>query len=199
MAPPRVIAITGNIGAGKSLVGDLLKARGFTVIDTDEVVHDLFETSAQLQQAVATRFPAVAGHDGSIDRGKLGTLIFEDTVARKDLERIVHPAVLNACDRMLDRLPSSATVFMQVPLLFEAGLEQRYNEVWTVTASEPILRERLKHGRGMSNDQITKRLSVQIPQQEKARRSDRVINNSHSEEETARQLDLILAQLNLKS
>jgi dephospho-CoA kinase len=197
VAPPRVIAITGNIGAGKSLVGDLLKRRGFTVIDTDEVVHELFDTSEEMRQAIAVRFPAVLKSDGSIDRVKLGAMVFDDPVARKDLERIVHPAVLNACDRSLDRMPSNATVFMQVPLLFEAGLEQRYNEVWTVTASEPILRERLRRGRGMTDAQITKRLSVQIPQQEKARRSDRVINNSNGEEETARQLDTILTQLNI--
>lgn len=196
---PRVIAITGNIGAGKSLVGALLKERGFRVIDTDDVVHELFETSPDLRDAVAARFPSTLNPDSSIDRMKLGNLVFDDTLGRKDLERIVHPAVLNACDRELDRLPAEATVFMLVPLLFEAGLEQRYNEIWTVTSSEPTLRDRLRRNRGMTDEQITKRLSAQIAQQEKARRSHRVINNSGDREETARQVDLILKQLNLSS
>lgn len=191
----KVIAITGSIGAGKSLVGELLRERGYTVIDTDEVVHDLFENSSDLQQAIVERFGQAATTNGILDRIKLGVLVFDDAVARKDLERIVHPAVLNACDRILDQLPPDSTVFMLVPLLFEAGLEQRYKEVWTVTANEAILRERLRHNRGLTDDQIDKRLAAQMPQQEKARRSHRVINNSGTVSDTTRQLDSILQEL----
>lgn len=191
----KVIAITGSIGAGKSLVGELLRERGYTVIDTDEIVHDLFENSAELRQAIIERFGETATTKGQLDRIKLGALVFDDAVARKDLERIVHPAVLNACDRILDQLPSESIVFMLVPLLFEAGLEQRYKEVWTVTANEATLRERLRQNRGLTDDQIDKRLAVQMPQQEKARRSHRVINNSGTVSDTTRQLDTILQEL----
>jgi dephospho-CoA kinase len=190
-----VIAITGNIGAGKSLVGKLLRDRGFTVIDTDDVVHDLFENSADLRKAILARFGDSILTEGKIDRNRLGNLVFEDAVARKDLERIVHPAVLNACDRILDQLPTASTVFMLVPLLFEAGLEQRYKEVWTVTTSEPTLRERLRRDRGLTDEQINKRLAAQIPQHEKARRSHRVINNSGTISDTTQQIDMILHQL----
>jgi dephospho-CoA kinase len=197
VAVPKVIAITGNIGAGKSLVGDLLKKRGFTVIDTDDVVHELFETSPEMRQAIVARFGSTAMDGGEVDRTKLATLVFEDSAARKDLERIVHPAVLNACDRMLDQLSPESIVFMLVPLLFEAGLEQRYTEVWTVTTNEQILRERLRKRSGLTDDQINKRLAVQLPQQEKARRSHKVINNSGTVAETTQQLDTILQQLKI--
>lgn len=195
--PPRVIGITGSIGSGKSLVGRILQGHGYKVIDTDEVVHDLFANDKDLKDQVVARFGnGVIAQDGTIDRIRLGALVFENNDARIDLERIVHPAVLNACDRIIDTLPSKETVFILVPLLFEAGLEKRYFEVWTVTTEESKLRARVKERNGLNDDQITKRLSAQLPQPEKARRSNRVINNSGTPQDTEVQLEAILKQLN---
>lgn len=194
MARPRVIAITGSIGSGKSLVGKLLEEHGYKVIDTDAVVHYLFEDNAELKRSVQERFgSAVVSPSGEIDRSALGTVVFEDAIARRDLERIVHPAVLNECDRMLDMIPSDKPVFILIPLLFEAGLEKRYDEIWSVTTTEPILRARLKQRNSYSDDEISQRLSAQLPQSEKARRSHRVINNSGSIENTTKQVEALLA------
>lgn len=194
--PPKVIGITGSIGSGKSVVGKMLQKRGYTVIDTDEVVHDLFESDADLKEQIIARFGQNAiDNEGKVDRIKLGTLVFENNEARIDLERIVHPAVLNACDRILDTIPQKQIVFILVPLLFETGIEKRYHEVWTVTTEESKLRARLKARTGLPDDQISKRLAVQLPQPEKARRSDRVINNSGTMEDTELQIDQILKQL----
>lgn len=193
MSRPRVVAVTGCIGSGKSLVGKILQDRGYEVIDTDIVVHDLFATNPELRGAIVARFGAeILDSDQNIDRTKLGKRVFDDASARRDLERIVHPAVLNECDRRLDIMSSDKPVFMLIPLLFEAGLEQRYGEIWTVTASEPILRERLRARSKLTEDQITQRLAAQLPQSEKARRSHHVINNSGTIAQTEAQVDAIL-------
>ncbi len=195
---PKVIAITGCIGAGKSLVGTILDQRGYEVIDTDSVVHELFEHSAELKDSVVTRFgKEVLSADGKIDRKKLGNIVFDDNGARRHLERIVHPEVLKACDLLLKSLPTDTFVFMLVPLLFEAGLEERYEEIWSVVADEEVLRARLRQTRGLSDEEITQRLSAQIPQPEKARRSDRVIDNSGTISDTEAQIDTILKKLTL--
>jgi dephospho-CoA kinase len=195
-ARPRVVAITGSIGSGKSLVGDILQKRGYRVIDTDAVVHHLFENSKELKSAILERFgPVIIGPNGSIDRTALAAIVFDDSGARRDLERIVHPAVLNECDRMLDTMSGDRPVFMLIPLLFETGLEKRYDEIWSVITNDAILRERLIKRRKMTADEVNRRLSAQLPQPEKARRSHRVINNSGTIAETEAQIDAILDKL----
>ncbi len=195
---PKVIAVTGSIGAGKSLVGTILAQRGYEVIDTDNVVHELFESSAELRDSIGSRFgKEVISPAGKIDRKKLGAIVFDNHDARKDLERIVHPEVLKACDRILAGLAEDKHVFMLVPLLFEAGIEDRYEKIWSVVADESALRARLKQNRGLSDEEITQRLSAQIPQPEKARRSDCVINNSGTISDTEAQIDAILENLSL--
>lgn len=191
-----VIAVTGSIGAGKSLVGNILEKRGYEVIDTDNVVHGLFENSAALRDAIVSRFGMeVLSSEGKIDRKKLGTIVFDNNGARKDLEGIVHPQVLQACELLLEKLPADKPVFMLVPLLFEAGLEERYEEVWSVITDEEALRARLRQSRGLSDAEISQRLSAQFPQPEKARRADRVIDNSGTISDTERQIDSILEKL----
>ncbi|HEY9871027.1 MAG TPA: dephospho-CoA kinase [Candidatus Obscuribacterales bacterium] len=195
---PRLIGITGTIGSGKSTVGRLLTEAGVPVIDTDAIVHELLEGDREVQTAVLERFgPAVLlpGAKPVIDRAKLGRLVFQDESARKDLERIVHPAVIQQFRKKARDLCGHAVVAVLVPLLFEAGISQEFDQVWTVVTDEATLRQRLKQRDHMTDGEIDSRLGAQWPQDEKARRSHRVIDNSGTVSQTRRQVEEFLAAL----
>lgn len=189
----RVIGITGTIGSGKSTVGNILRDLNIPVIDTDHVVHQLLSESGLTRQLVADRFGAsVVAADGSIDRIALGKVVFSDLKARKDLEAIVHPAVGIEMKRLIAGYLTYPVVAVLVPLLFEAGLERSFHEVWAITTKEKILQERLKSRDGLSDEQIKQRLAAQMPQYQKAARSHHVIDNSGSIESTRQQIKRLL-------
>ncbi len=191
-----LIGITGTIGSGKSAVGNLLEQRGVPVIDTDKLVHQLFAEDKSVINGIHERFgDAVMNSDGSINRIELGKIVFADATARKDLEVIVHPATILACRKRVKELSTNPIVAVLVPLLFEAGVESEYDEVWTTIADPEILKQRLMQRDNLTEAQAEARLAAQLTQQDKAARSDRVIDNSGTLAETAKQIDLILTQL----
>ncbi len=196
MARPTVVGITGTIGSGKSLVGTLLKTRGFTVIDTDEVVHQLFASDAELQRAIGNRFgTAVLTKRNEIDRPRLGAIVFSDEEARKDLEAIVHPAVVRECERLILEHLNEKCIFFLVPLLFEAGLSSRYDKIWAVTTDDSVLRERLQARTNLSDEEMTARFAAQMSQSQKASLAHRVIDNSGSIADTEKQVNALLQEL----
>ena len=190
----KVIGITGTIASGKSLVGKLLEKMGLPVIDTDHVAHDVLKNDDEVKEALRKRFGhGIFGSDGFVNRKALGAIIFSDDAARRDLDKIVHPAVIKACRQRVYSLGSIPVVYLLVPLLFEAGLEDQYDEIWTVIASPEVVRERLKKRDGLTDQEAEKRIAAQYPQAEKARRSDHVIDNSGTEDDTKRQVDFLLS------
>lgn len=192
---PRTIAITGTIGSGKSLVGDVLASHGYFVIDTDQIVHRLFAQDARLKQAIKDRFgEGVLTGGGDIDRARLGRLVFSDASARKDLEGIVHPAVRKDCRRQVESLSQEKLVFVLVPLLFEAGIQDQFDSVWTITAAEEILRDRLKRRSHLTDEEVDKRLQAQWTQAAKAAAANHVIDNSGTVSDTTQQILRLLAE-----
>ncbi len=192
---PKIIGVTGTIGAGKSTVGNILAEAGVPVIDTDAIVHELLSEDTPARRAVIARFgPEIVsdGGSGSIDRAKLGKTVFADDQARKELESIIHPAVIMEYRRRVNQLLDHPVVAILVPLLFEAGVEAEFDEVWAVIADEQTLRKRLRLRDAMSEDEIDRRLAAQWSQSEKAGRSARTIDNSGSPENTRRQVMLYL-------
>ncbi len=190
---PRIIAITGTIGSGKSMVGRILEEVGVPVIDTDKIVHHLLTQNTPTRTAVVERFGAeIQNEDGSIDRRKLGPIVFKDPAARKELEAIVHPAVILECRRRVQELADKRLVAILVPLLFEAGLGNEYDEAWTVFTNEPVLRERLRRRDGLSDQQIDQRLSAQWSQDKKAQLAHRVIDNSGSADATRKTVEVLV-------
>src|SRR5215471_8140141 len=167
---PKIIGVTGTIASGKSTVGNLLADLGVPVIDTDTLVHELLTEDTPARRAVITRFgPAIVSDDasGAVDRARLGKIVFADDRARKDLESIVHPAVITEYRRRVNDLLGHSVVAILVPLLFEAGVEGEFDEVWTVIANEEVLRSRLQSRDRLSDKEVDKRLTAQLPQSEK--------------------------------
>jgi dephospho-CoA kinase len=195
---PFAIAVTGTIGSGKSLVGSILAEAKVPVLDCDEVVHNLLNNDSEVQSKLRDRFgSAVFGVDDVGDtvvlRHNLGQLVFNDLEARHDLERIVHPSVIRNCASWVSAR-QEPVVAVLVPLLFEAGLPQRYDETWTVTCDEPVLRHRLKTRNNYDDKEIDNRLAAQLSQKEKASRATKVIDNSGSIQATRDQvLELLSA------
>lgn len=201
-ARPYIIGITGTIGSGKSSVGKMLVEQGVAVIDTDLIVHELLSSHSTTQKAVVERFgDEILDHENtvsnrpSIDRRKLGAIVFHDAKARKDLESIVHPAVILECRKRISELKDRKIVAVLVPLLFEAGLQREYDEVWTVMTHEPVLAERLKSRDRLSDTAIEERLAAQWTQEKKASLSQSIIDNSGSVDETRRQVHTLLDKL----
>ena len=180
----KVIGVTGTIGSGKSLVGTLLAEQGMHVIDTDHVVHRLLKSDPHVHRLLRARF----GDDiflpvGGIDRAKL-RFIFKDDAAKKDLEAILHPRVRMEVRREIAALRGQKWAAVLVPLLFEAKLEADYDEIWTVVASDEVVRQRVKKRDNLSDAEVDLRLKAQFPQEEKARRSHRVLDNSGTIDDT---------------
>lgn len=192
----RVVGITGTIASGKSLVGKLLEEVSIPVFDTDHIAHYVQAHDQEVQEALRKRFGGdVFKSSGELDRKKLGRIVFDDAAALKDLNAIVHPATIRECRKRIAAKSGAPLVAVLVPLLFEAGLEKEYDEIWTVTASDEVVRERLKARDGISDEDADKRIKAQFPQKTKVERSHYVIDNSGTVDDTRRQLVDLLKKL----
>lgn len=181
---PLRIALTGGIAVGKSSVEDILREEGVSVLDTDSVAHQcLLPAHPAYEQIVRVLGEAVIGSDGSLDRGRIGSLVFHDEVLRDRLNRIVHPFVKVEVQRWLGAQGEAGEHgVVAVPLLFEAGMASGWDCIVCVDASEEVALQRLAL-RGLSSEEARARMNAQLPQDEKRRRADRVIENNGSLED----------------
>ena len=186
------IAITGSIGSGKSLVGSYLRSLGYTVIDTDTLVHEFYGSSNILYQAVVDVFGLdVLGDAGEIDRKKLGQRVFSDALALNDLESIVHPAV---ADYIQTYNAEGVTVFFEVPMLFESEMDEYFDSVLMIDVDEDLSLERLVL-RGTSRGDALSRLKHQMDPKLKIEKSSTVIHNNSSIDDLYRNIDAYLEEL----
>jgi dephospho-CoA kinase len=198
-----IIGITGTIGSGKSTVGKILEELGVAVIDSDKIVHGLLESDQQVKHEVIERFGApisecTTNGDTIIDRKALGKIVFNDTEAKKDLEKILHPRVREEFRKQIAKLAEAGktkVVAYLVPLLFETGQGEEYDFTWCVTTDENILRQRLAQRDNFSDSEITRRLSLQLSQDKKAALADEIIDNSTGVEQTRKRVVELLQSL----
>lgn len=184
-ANPRlfVIGLTGNIATGKSAVSGMLARLGATVIDADEVAHQVMERGTAVWQSIVDEFgDAILDRQGHISRPRLGARVFSDPAALARLEAIVHPAVLAVVGDRLQELGRQGAgrrrvVVVEAIKLLEAGMRSRCDELWVVTAPREQQVERLQRTRGMTREQADLRIDAQPPQAEKAAVADVVIAN----------------------
>ncbi len=171
-----VLGLTGSIGMGKTTAAAEFFRLGVPVFDSDAAVHAFLARGGAGVAPVSERFPGVLKND-AIDRAALGTLVFADPNALKDLEALLHPLVRQAQSRFL-RLWArrrAALVLFDIPLLFETGAEKRCDAVATVTAPAFVQAQRVLSRPGMSRGKLRAILNRQTPDVEKRRRADFVI------------------------
>jgi dephospho-CoA kinase len=184
------VAVTGGIGTGKSVVLSEFAGCGAPVIDADALVHDALLAGSPAVADVRSRFgEAVITALGDVDRARLGTIVFQDGQARRDLEAILHPVVYRAIEAWMRTQEASGAMVAvaEIPLLYETGREGDFDCV-VVTACDGEEQVRRAVGRsGLSDADARRRIASQWPLADKVRRADFVIGTDGTVEETRRQ------------
>jgi dephospho-CoA kinase len=178
-----VIGLTGNLGTGKTEVATTLADLGARVINADELGHDLLQHHTQAYTKILDAFgKSIVKRDREIDRKKLGQLVFKDSEALNKLNQIMHPRIYEMVIQKIEEYRKADTnvVVLEAALLIEAGWKPLLDQLWVTTAPEPVIAKRLKKSRGLSEDQVLDRLKTQMPQKEKIKRADAVIDTDCS-------------------
>jgi dephospho-CoA kinase len=194
------VGLTGGIASGKSTVSEMLKDKGCTVIDADQVAHNLIRKGNPAYAPVVEAFGAqILGPAGEIDRKKLGALVFEDPLLLETLNRILHPEVIRqivmTCDTIHAEQPR-AKVVVDASLMIESGFYKCFQYLVVVTCTLEQQVDRLMARRGLSEQQARQRISIQIPLDQKVRLANYVIDNSGSLESARAQVDNLFDELN---
>lgn len=189
-----IIGLTGSIGMGKSAAAARFKARGVGVFDADAAVHDLYAGAAVAP--IEAAFPGVAAN-GKVDRDRLSAALLKEPQKLKQLEGIVHPLV-RAAERAFiqaEAAKSANMAVLEVPLLLEAGGFENVDVVVVVSAGETVQRSRVLQRPGMTPEKLNRLLARQMPDAEKRRRADFIVDTNGPVEACNRQIDAIIDQL----
>jgi len=192
------LGLTGSIGMGKSTTADMFRARGVPVIDADAIVHALYRGEAV--GPIEAAFPGTTV-DGVVDRARLAAQLAKDPEGFKTLEAIVHPMVWQKEREALDRYRDQGAdiVVLDIPLLFENGAESRVDRIVVVTADEAVQKARVMARPGMTEEKFRLILSRQMPDAEKRRRADFIIDTGLGMDHARQRVDEILEQLRAKA
>jgi dephospho-CoA kinase len=186
------VALTGGIGSGKSLVGEILEELGALVIDSDQLALEVIERGSPGYEEVITAFGDSILSQGQIDRAKLAAVVFKEVDLRKKLESIIHPLVREAAEKLARNLPSGAILVNQIPLLVESDGAKRFDFVITVSADEEIRRERLRL-RGLKDYEITERMAAQVADLDREKIANYILRNDGSIDELTRAVEALMA------
>jgi len=190
-----VVALTGNYGMGKSAVLSLFEKLGAVVLDSDRMVQVLLNDPKVIHTIKALFGKTVFAENGSLSREKLAEIIFRDDALRHSLEDILHPLLFDRIDTLLaaDKRKGMIAI-VEVPLLFERGYENRFHRTITVFTDEETALQRLEV-KGVDRGKATLRLNAQLPIHEKKKRSDYMIDNRGTPEETEAQVETLYKKL----
>ena len=187
-----ILGLTGSIGMGKSTTAKLFAEAGVPVYDADATVHQIY--AGEAAPAVEAAFPGTTV-DGKVDRAKLSARVVHDSAAMRQLEQIVHPMLVAHRERFLDeaKRAGAPVVVMDVPLLFETGGEKAVDAVVVVTTSAENQRERIRARGTMGDDALDAILKRQLPDAEKRKRADFIVDTSHGLDPVRERIRDILA------
>ena len=197
--PIRLVGLTGGIATGKSTAARRFARAGFAVIDADQVARDVVRPGTPALSEIAAAFgPEVIRPDGSLDRERLGRIVFADPGARARLNAIVHPRVYQEVERRFAeafrRHPGGVVVY-DVPLLFETGSEDRFDLVVVVYAPRRVQEARLVARDGLAPAEARRRIGSQLDIGEKRRRAHVVLENTRTPADLERQVDALVERI----
>ena len=171
------VGLTGGIGAGKSTVADLFSKRGAVIIRSDELARQVIEPETLGYEQVLSRFgKEIVNDKGSIDRAKLAQLVFNDDVALKDLENIIHPLVRERTNKLMSAQTPETIIVNEIPLLLEKKMESLFDFLVIVISTEKNRLERLSQ-KGLTEDQAKARIAKQVNDDARKAEADFLIVN----------------------
>lgn len=191
------VGLTGGIASGKSAVGDEMARLGALVIDSDQLARDVVAPGTPGLQQVVDRFgPEVLGADGSLDRPRLGAIVFGDDGARADLNAIIHPLVLAARNQIEAQvLDPYAIVVSMIPLLVEIGAAKSFDVVVVVDADPDAQLARLMARNGLSEAEARARMSAQVSREQRLAHADFVVRNDGTLEQLRERVHAVWHEL----
>lgn len=190
------LGLTGGIGSGKSTVSARLSELGAVVVDYDLLAREAVEPGSAALEAIGVRFGVdVFAPDGTLDRPALGSVVFADEQARRDLEAITHPAIRELAAARVAQAPADAVVVHDHPLLVEMGMAEQCDTVIVVDVPTDVQVERLVEQRGMTEADARARLAAQTSREERLSVADEVLDNSGTREDLLAAVDALWARL----
>ena len=190
MSKKKIIAITGSMGSGKSMVSSMIQKQ-YPVLDADQVNRDLLKAGNAVYRALLKQLSLPLDPHQEINKVDFSKKMFSDPAYREQVEGILHPLIMKTIqDWIKDQ--KDTLVFVEIPLLFEAGMEDHFEEIWCVVCDEEVALERLKSKRNISREEAKARLACQYSPVIKMQKSDVVLYNNGTIEQLQEQVDLYL-------
>ena len=193
-----IIGLTGGIASGKSTVSNYLAELGAIIIDADKIAHEIMEKGKTAYWQVIEAFGReILAENGEIDRSRLGKIVFNNLEKKKILEEITHPQVIREMREKIEEYRAeNKVIVLDIPLLFEAGLEFMVDEIWVVYVDRETQLQRLMARDGLSYEEANKRIQAQMSLEKKRVLADFVINNKGNIEDLKRQVLLKWREIN---
>ena len=194
---PYIVGLTGGIGCGKSEAAACLRSLGAVHVDADAISRALTAPGGEALPAVREQFgEGVFNEDGTLNRAALGQIVFSSEAHRRMLEGIIHPLVQSQTWAQIEQAGAAGekVVILDVPLLFETGMDVLCDETWVVYADAATQLERVMQ-RGLTREQAQARIDSQMPSEERSARATRVINTGRPIEKTQAELTNLYQQL----
>lgn len=188
------VGLTGGIASGKTTVAAMFRARGARVLEADRTAHRLMAPGQPAHAEIVQAFgKEILSADGTIDRRRLGAIVFADAARREELNRIVHPRVIDEQEKELARIAAEdpgAVAIVEAALLIEAGYHKQLDKL-VVTWCRPEQQLQRLQAKGLSREDAARRIAAQLPAEEKRRLADYVIDCSGALAETERQVEQV--------
>ncbi|MGM0445925.1 MAG: dephospho-CoA kinase [Bacillota bacterium] len=179
-----IIGLTGGIATGKSTVAKFLEEMNIKVIDSDKIAHEILNYKETINEIEEEFGSTVLNKDGSINRKKLGEIVFDDLDKLKKLESITHHRIFGVIDEKINKnKPDNEIIVLDAPLLFETSLDNKVDETWVIYTDKKTQIKRLKKRDGLDKDDALKRIKAQMPLEEKINKADIIIDNTGTKEE----------------
>lgn len=194
-----LVGLTGGIASGKSLVSKMLKDQGAYIIDADEIAHEVIQPGKPAYREILEHFgEEILREDGTIDRSRLGRLVFDDPEKRAILERIIHPRVFSEEEsrrKQIAQKDPGAVIIFDVPLLIETRAHELMDKVIVVSVNRKTQLRRLMQRDHLNREEAMKRIEAQLSISEKRRAADYVIDGEAPPERVAEQVKAIYEEL----